>query len=98
MDSIFKAMHCFHLRAKHRTISFMVLSVPSMNFILQHRMERKLKSCVMDWRSPHPTRWSPRCAAMLSEVMQKLERNPASDSIALEIDRLLDTMKDYKVK
>eukprot|EP00063_Salmo_salar_P034840 XP_014009675.1 PREDICTED: coiled-coil and C2 domain-containing protein 2A-like isoform X2 [Salmo salar] len=64
---------------------------------LQRRMERKLKSCVMDWRSPHPTRWSPRCAAMLSEVMQKLERNPASDSIALEIDRLLDTMKDYKV-
>lgn len=76
----------------------MVLSVPSMNFILQHRLEMKLKSCVMDWRSPHPTRWSPRCAAMLSEVMHKLERNPASDTIALEIDRLLDTMKDYKVK
>nr|XP_046214906.1 protein CC2D2B-like isoform X3 [Oncorhynchus gorbuscha] len=64
---------------------------------LQRRLEIKLKSCVMDWRSPHPTRWSPRCAAMLSEVMQKLERNPASDTIALEIDRLLDTMKDYKV-
>ncbi|XP_055757951.1 protein CC2D2B-like isoform X1 [Salvelinus fontinalis] len=95
MDSIFKAMHCFQ-RLKCRTISFMVLSVPSMNFIL-HRMEMKLKSCVMDWRSPHPTRWSPRCAAMLSEVTQKLERNPASDTIALELDRLLDTMKDYKV-
>uniref|UniRef100_A0A4W5RJY7 Uncharacterized protein n=1 Tax=Hucho hucho TaxID=62062 RepID=A0A4W5RJY7_9TELE len=64
---------------------------------LQRRMEMKLKSCVMDWRSPHPTRWSPRCAAMLTGVMQKLERNPASDTIELEIDRLLDTMKDYKV-
>ncbi|XP_020337123.1 protein CC2D2B [Oncorhynchus kisutch] len=64
---------------------------------LQRRLEMKLKSCVMEWRSPHPTRWSPRCAAMLSEVMQKLEKNPASDTIALEIDRLLDTMKDYKV-
>ncbi|XP_041722650.1 protein CC2D2B [Coregonus clupeaformis] len=65
--------------------------------LLQRRMEMKLKSCVMDWRSPHPTRWSPRCAVMFSEVMQKLERNPAPDTLELEIDRVLDTMKDYKV-
>ncbi|CAB1343441.1 unnamed protein product, partial [Coregonus sp. 'balchen'] len=56
--------------------------------LLQRRMEMKLKSCVMDWRSPHPTRWSPRCAVMLSEVMQKLERNPAPDTLELEIDRV----------
>ncbi|KAM6956187.1 protein CC2D2B-like [Aplochiton taeniatus] len=61
------------------------------------RIEVSLKNSVMEWRRPHPTRWSPRCSVLLSGVLCKLERNLASPAVQEEINRLLDTMKDYKV-
>ena len=61
-------------------------------------MELKLKSCVMDWRRPHPTRWSHQCSAKLSMLLPHLEKSPASSSsIKTETDNLLDCMQDYKV-
>ncbi|XP_046885017.1 coiled-coil and C2 domain-containing protein 2A-like [Hypomesus transpacificus] len=65
---------------------------------LQKRMELKLKSCVMDWRRPHPTRWSHHCSAKLSMLLPHLERFPASSSsIKTQMDDLLDCMQNYKV-
>uniref|UniRef100_A0A8D0L309 Coiled-coil and C2 domain containing 2B n=1 Tax=Sphenodon punctatus TaxID=8508 RepID=A0A8D0L309_SPHPU len=40
---------------------------------LQSRLEKALKSKVMEWRSRQPTRWHRQCTAVLRQILPKLE-------------------------
>ncbi|XP_011906653.1 PREDICTED: protein CC2D2B [Cercocebus atys] len=40
---------------------------------LRNRIERTLKSKVMEWRPKHPTRWNRQCTFILRQILPKLE-------------------------
>ncbi|XP_041921866.1 protein CC2D2B-like [Alosa sapidissima] len=65
--------------------------------VLQRRMEKHLKQRLMEWRSPHPTRWNRRLPILLSEILPKFEMLDDTSSMEEELYTLPVQMSDFKV-
>ncbi|XP_074855704.1 protein CC2D2B [Carettochelys insculpta] len=60
---------------------------------LQRRIEKTLKSKMMEWRSHQPTRWHRQCTALLRQILPRLELKNMSfvtDKEESELESLLD--------
>ncbi|XP_076141311.1 protein CC2D2B-like [Alosa pseudoharengus] len=66
--------------------------------VLQRRMEKHLKQRLMEWRSPHPTRWNRRLPILLSEILPKFEMLDDTSSMEEELYTLPVQMSDFKVR
>ncbi|XP_062375164.1 protein CC2D2B-like [Sardina pilchardus] len=65
--------------------------------VLQRRMEKHLKQRLMEWRSPHPTRWNRRLPILLSEILPKFETQDDPSSMEEDLYTLPTKMSDFKV-
>ncbi|XP_071836357.1 coiled-coil and C2 domain-containing protein 2A-like [Apostichopus japonicus] len=45
---------------------------------LQDKIEKKLRDCVMDWRTRHITRWNRYCTQIFRQILKKLEHNEST--------------------
>ncbi|CAM2117633.1 unnamed protein product, partial [Caretta caretta] len=60
---------------------------------LQNRIEKTLKSKIMEWRFHQPTRWHRQCTALLRQILPKLElrnRSFVTDKEENELESLLE--------
>ncbi|CAM5157090.1 unnamed protein product [Natator depressus] len=60
---------------------------------LQNRIEKTLKSKIMEWRFHQPTRWHRQCIALLRQILPKLElrnRSFVTDKEENELESLLE--------